>query len=94
MEILEAPSQGGRAVSQVFHEHLGNLSLWEQIDKFFNPGKYSCTALAPVVPGWLIMVLIGVCLAIGLILFFHYTGREVDSLETLDYTEPGETMEK
>jgi cytochrome b subunit of formate dehydrogenase len=30
-------------MSEAYHQHLQNLSWWEQIDRFFNPGKYSCT---------------------------------------------------
>lgn len=30
-------------MSQAWHEHLGNLTWWERIDRFFNPNKYSCT---------------------------------------------------
>lgn len=30
-------------MSEAWHQHLENLSWWEQIDRFFNPGKYSCT---------------------------------------------------
>lgn len=31
-------------MSEAFHEHLNHLSFWEQVDRFFNPYKYSCTA--------------------------------------------------
>jgi hypothetical protein len=30
-------------VSEAYHQYLQNLSWWEQIDRFFNPGKYSCS---------------------------------------------------
>jgi|WetSurMetagenome_2_1015567.scaffolds.fasta_scaffold53982_5 hypothetical protein len=30
-------------MAEAFRQHLQNLSWWEQIDRFFNPGKYSCT---------------------------------------------------
>jgi hypothetical protein len=34
-------------MAEAFHQHLQNLSWWEQIDRFFNPGKYSCTTWVP-----------------------------------------------
>lgn len=30
-------------MSQAWHEYLNNLTLLEQIDRFFNPSRYSCS---------------------------------------------------
>lgn len=34
-------------MSEAWHQHLNNLTLWEQIDRFFNPWAYSCTSTGP-----------------------------------------------
>lgn len=30
-------------MSEQWHQHLQNLTWWEEIDRFFNPSKYSCS---------------------------------------------------
>lgn len=30
-------------MSEAYHQWLNNLTWWEQIDRFLNPNKYSCT---------------------------------------------------
>lgn len=33
-------------MSEAYHQWLNNLTWWEQIDRFFNPSKYSCSTYA------------------------------------------------
>lgn len=58
-------------MSEQWHQHLQNLTLWEQLDRFWNPGQYSCTM--PVVPDevyhWLIGGLI-CCVAVAVIAIY------------------------
>lgn len=60
-------------MSEAWHQHLNNLTWWEQIDRFFNPSKYSCTT------GWvndslwhMCLIGFGIAIVIGLILFVWY----------------------
>jgi hypothetical protein len=66
-------------MSEAWHQHLQNLTWWEEIDRFFNPAKYSCTTwqecpgpfnLVSILPIMILAILIA-----GVILFFvirHY----------------------
>lgn len=52
-------------MSEAWHQHLSNLSIWEQIDRWWNPSKYSCTisAFPETVMQILTATLIGLFLA-------------------------------
>lgn len=35
-------------MSEQWHQHLQNLTFWEEIDRLFNPSKYSCSTYSPM----------------------------------------------
>lgn len=35
-------------MSEQWHQHLQNLTFWEEIDRLFNPSKYSCSNYNPM----------------------------------------------
>jgi hypothetical protein len=45
-------------MGEAWHQHLQNLTWWEQIDRFFNPGKYSCTTVTFLNPLWFIVPIV------------------------------------
>jgi len=52
-------------MSEQWHQHLQNLTWWEQIDRFWNPNKYSCSGnfMSDATYHWLIGGVI--CLAVA-----------------------------
>lgn len=56
-----------------WHEHLNHLSWWEQIDRFFNPSKYSCSTISGGDTVWQIYLIVVVVFAVVgcLLIYFH-----------------------
>ncbi len=59
-------------MSQAWHEHLNHLSFWEELDRFWNPSKYSCTI--HIVPDWVYqaMIISIICLFVVIGLAFYF----------------------
>ena len=61
-------------MSEAWHQHLANLSWWEEIDRLFFPGKYSCSTFNPldnvITVFW--TVFFGICAIVVL----HYVWRK------------------
>jgi hypothetical protein len=67
-------------MSEAWHQHLGNLSWWEQIDRFFNPGKYSCTTTIYGDWIWHIFLIILIVIVAVTIVLFWLTKREANKV--------------
>lgn len=85
-------------MSEQWHQHLQNLTFWEEIDRLFNPSKYSCSTYSPMydqfyqVMGILILVIcIGVFAVMLLLRKYTITITEketsTNSLEKSDVKE-------
>jgi hypothetical protein len=63
-------------MSEAWHQHLAHLSWWEQIDRFFNPGKYSCSVYINdgVYHIFLAALCIALVSAILLAIYLHFNG--------------------
>jgi len=65
-------------MAEAYHQYLENLSWWEQIDRFFNPSKYSCTiSYFPDVIWHIFLALITVTIIISILLFCLYGPRKL-----------------
>lgn len=66
-------------MSEAWHQHLAHLSWWEEIDRFFFPGKYSCTTtwvpfdLISIVH---IILLVTLVLAISLAVWGYFQSKQ------------------
>ena len=67
-------------MSEAWHQHLQNLSWWEQIDRFFNPSKYSCTTT--IYGDWLWHIFLGgILLSVALVIILTWlTRREANKV--------------
>jgi hypothetical protein len=66
-------------MSEAWHQHLAHLSWWKEIERFFNPAKYSCTTwygcpgpfnLISILP-WILLGAIVVSLSLGVYLWWQ-----------------------
>jgi hypothetical protein len=78
-------------LSEAWHQHLANLTWWEEIDRFFNPAKYSCTTwqgcpgplnLISILP-YIIFGAVIISISLGFYIWWHE--RKIDS-----YNKTGE----
>jgi uncharacterized membrane protein len=68
-------------MSEAWHQHLQNLSWWEQIDRFFNPGKYSCTTTYYGIDWiWHLFLIILIVIVAVTIVLFWLTKREANKV--------------
>lgn len=70
-------------MSEQWHQHLNNLTWWEQIERFFNPNKYSCTT--HYTPDWIIWLNCGLVTAIVIVFFvLWYYNKPEDKRDLIE----------
>lgn len=78
-------------MSEQWHQHLQNLTFWEEIDRFFNPSKYSCSTFTYANFDLLFQTLLIIVFSVGfLVLMFwikRYNNAEDSSTDTQQEAE-------
>lgn len=79
-------------MSEAWHQHLQNLTWWEQIDRFFNPSKYSCSTWGTdaVYQTFLIVMFCLIILGAILTILIYYQNKK----ETKNFRYIGDEPDK